>query len=147
VVDVLDECQQGPLLASTLITASRMSKRVVKILLTSREEPELLDSLSQGLNELVIAPDVVSDPILLYVEKRVSRCKEISGTELGAWVRSRVAGAASGSWLYARLIMDEIQRLPSAASIKQQLQTIQMGSYNYMTKSSRQWNDHSLRYS
>jgi hypothetical protein len=84
VVDALDECQQGPLLASTLITASRMSKRVVKILLTSREEPELLDSFSQGFNELVIAPDIVSDPILLYVEKRVSRYKEISGTELGA---------------------------------------------------------------
>ena len=127
VVDALDECQQGPLLASSLITASKMSKTVVKLLLICREEPELLDSFSQRLNELVITPANVRHPVWVYVEKRVSRCKQICGTEFGSRVHAKVSVAADGSWLYARLMMDEIERLPSVASIERQLQNIPDG--------------------
>ena len=62
-----------------------------------------------------------------YIEQRVSSCKHISRTSLGLEVHLRVTEAAAGLWLSARLIMDEIQRLPGPASIARQLQSIPIG--------------------
>lgn len=133
VVDALDECQDGSLLAASLITASKLSKGVVKLILTSREDPDLLDIFSQYeenpplLKELIVVPAYVRRPVKAYVQERVYRCKHISGGPLGRIVLQKVAAAADGSWLYARLIMDEIQRLPSAASVQRQLENIPNG--------------------
>lgn len=127
VIDALDECQEGCLLASSLIKLVKTSKGIVKLILTSREDPELLNSFNQPYNELIISPVHVRRPVWDYVEKRISQCKQINGTELGYLVHTEVARTADGSWLFARLMMDEIQRLPSAASIQRQLQHIPNG--------------------
>jgi nucleoside phosphorylase len=133
VVDALDECQDGTLLASSLITASKLSKGVVKLVLSSRENPELLDVFSQyqenrpPLKELVVAPAYVRRPVKAYVQERIYRCKHIGHSALGRIVLREVSAAADGSWLYARLMMDEIQRLPSAASVQRQLENIPNG--------------------
>jgi hypothetical protein len=127
VVDALDECQQAKDLALSMITISKESKRIVKIILTSREDPELLDHFNHPLNELIISQNDVQGLIWKYVAERVAKCKHIRGTEIGVRVQAKVASAAAGLWLYARLIMDEIQRLPSATSIEQQLQNIPNG--------------------
>ena len=127
VVDALDECQESHLLASSLIESVKTSKGIVKLILTSREDPELLDSFNQRYNELIMSPVHVLVPVSDYITTRVSQCKQISGTGMGGWVHREVNWAAAGSWLFARLMMDEIQRLPSAASIQRQLQNLPNG--------------------
>jgi nucleoside-triphosphatase THEP1 len=127
VVDALDECHKAQELASSLIAASKASKQIVKLIITSREEPELLDSLNQHSIELIISPNHVHDLVSDYVKERVSRCRQIRGTEIGFRVHTRVANGAGGLWLYARLMMDEIQRLPSLAFIERQLENIPNG--------------------
>jgi hypothetical protein len=92
-----------------------------------REDPELLDSFDRPISELKISKEKVESLVSQYVEERVSRCKHISRTALGNEVHLRVTQAAAGLWLSARLIMDEIQRLPSQESIKRQLQGIPVG--------------------
>ena len=77
--------------------------------------------------ELKISPDMVESLVFEYIEGRVSGCKHLINTPLGSEVRLKVTRAAAGLWLSARLIMDEIQRLPSPASIARQLQNIPVG--------------------
>jgi hypothetical protein len=127
VVDALDECQDGGLLASSLLALLNSSKRIIKLILISRENPDLRDLFDQRFlhtplprKELAVLPEHVRQPILAYVRERVSQCKHISGTAFGHRVLRKVTAAADGSWLYARLMMDEIQRLPSVTSVERQ---------------------------
>ncbi|KAJ0415697.1 hypothetical protein BJY00DRAFT_317632 [Aspergillus carlsbadensis] len=138
VVDALDECEDGRLLASTLSAALNASKRPFKLLLTSREEPDLLDffqkykersseSGNAALHELSILPSTIQQPVVAYVKQRVANFQHIRETPLGQQVFDNVSAASDGSWLYAKLILDEIERLPSPASIARQLKNIPTG--------------------
>ncbi|KAL4973635.1 hypothetical protein BDW66DRAFT_168453 [Aspergillus desertorum] len=124
VVDALDECEDGCLLASTLVDTLNALRLPFKLLLTSREEPELLGFLHQykeqtaysasaALLELSILPAYVRRPVATYVAARVRRIQHIKATPLGEQIIQEISVAADGSWLYARLMIDEIQRLPT----------------------------------
>jgi hypothetical protein len=76
-----------------------------------------LDFFNRPISKLKISQDKVESLVSEYIEQRVSSCKHISRTSLGLEVHLRVTEAAAGLWLSARLIIDEIQRLPSPASI------------------------------
>jgi hypothetical protein len=86
-----------------------------------------MDSFDRSISELKITQDKVESLISEYIEERVSRCKYISRTALGSEVHLKVTQAAAGLWLSARLMMDEIQRLPSPRAIARQLQDIPTG--------------------
>jgi nucleoside-triphosphatase THEP1 len=127
VVDALDECQEGPRLVSSLIQSLEAAKGTVKLIITCRNEPELLSAFHPRHYELITSPAHVARPIFDYVRDRVSKNKYINGTTLGFEVLDKVSSAAGGSWLYARLMMDEIQRLPTPASVQRQLDNIPNG--------------------
>jgi hypothetical protein len=127
VLDALDECQEALELISFLVQSLGTTKGVVKLILTCRNDPELLGCFPSRYHELTISQKRTATPIMEYVRKRVSGNKYISGTALGHEVLEGVTRAAGGSWLYARLMMDEIQRLPSAASVRRQLENIPNG--------------------
>jgi hypothetical protein len=138
VVDALDECQGGRLLASTLTAALNASKRPFKLLLTSREEPDLLEFFQKykehsseaglaALHELTILPLTIQAPVVAYVKQRVAHFQHIRATPLGQQVFNNVSAASDGSWLYTKLILDEIERLPSPASIARHLKNIPTG--------------------
>ncbi|KAL2843164.1 hypothetical protein BJY01DRAFT_197576 [Aspergillus pseudoustus] len=138
VVDALDECEDGCLLASTLSAALNTSKRPFKLLLTSREEPDLLAFFHQykersrgselaTLHELTIIPSTVQQPVVAYVKQRVAHLQHIRETPLGQQVFKNVSTATDGSWLYAKLILDEIERLPTPASVARHLKNIPTG--------------------
>jgi len=93
----------------------------------SREDPALRESFDRSISELKISQDKVESLISEYIEDIVFRCKHISRTALGSEVHLKVTKAAAGLWLSARLMMDEIQRLPSPRAIARQLQDIPTG--------------------
>ncbi|KAL3473277.1 hypothetical protein BJX99DRAFT_233947 [Aspergillus californicus] len=137
-VDALDECGDGCALASTLSAALNSSKRPFKLLLTSREEPDLLDFFRQykersrtsglaTLLELTILPSAIQQPVVAYVKQRVAHLQHIRDTPLGEQVFKNVSAATDGSWLYAKLILDEIERLPTPASVARHLKNIPAG--------------------
>lgn len=132
VVDALDECDGAVELIQSMVNLTKLSGvGAVKLVLACRDEPELLDTLHRcsviDVDDIVISPDDSRALIWKYVKDRVGRCKNIAGTKLGSQVHEEVAAAADGLWLYARLMMDEIQRLPSRAAIERQLQNIPRG--------------------
>lgn len=126
VVDALDECQEGSELALFLIQCLTATRGIVKLILTCRNDPELLSCFPLH-DELITSPTGVATPIHDYIRYRVSKNKYISATFLGRKVVDVVSSAANGSWLYARLMMDEIQRLPSPTAVERQLQNIPAG--------------------
>ncbi|KAL4998438.1 hypothetical protein BDV10DRAFT_185260 [Aspergillus recurvatus] len=138
VIDALDECEDGHLLASTVADTLNASALPFKLLLTSREEPGLLDFFhhykeqcaypgSAELLQLTIVSSYVRRPVATYVAARVCRIQHIKDTPLSREVIREISAAADGLWLYARLMVDEIQHLPSAASVARHLQRIPSG--------------------
>lgn len=138
VVDALDECKDGLLLASTLSTALNTSKRPFKLLLTGREEPRMLDFYRQYkersissrlaiLREVTILPSTVQQPMVAYVKQRIAQCQHIRATPLGEKLFKELSASTEGSWLYAKLLLDEIERLPSPTSVARHLRSIPTG--------------------
>lgn len=77
-----------------------------------------------------------------YIDHRVLQMRTIPDTVLGMMVVRQVSGAADGLWLYARLMLDEIERLPSAALIRRHLRNVPHGLtqlYTQMLQSKESW--------
>ncbi|KAL4952499.1 hypothetical protein BDW69DRAFT_200710 [Aspergillus filifer] len=138
VVYALDECENGVFLATALTKALNASNRPFKLLLTSREEPDLMEFFNRyaeksyekrlaQLHALTIIASSVRQPVRAYIEDRVIQLRHIRGTPLAEHVLQEVSKATDGSWLHARLILDEIERSPSPASVARQLQNIPTG--------------------
>lgn len=138
VVDALDECKDGLLLVSTLSAALNTSKCPFKLLVTGREEPKILDFFRQYkekrsgsglaiLHEITILPSTVQQPMVAYVKQRVAQFQHIRATPLGEQLFKEFSAATEGSWLYAKLLLDEIERLPSPASVARHLRSIPTG--------------------
>ncbi|KAL3460012.1 hypothetical protein BJX64DRAFT_193425 [Aspergillus heterothallicus] len=137
IVDALDECEDGCLLASTLCAALNNSNRPFKLLMTSREESDLLAFFRQyrernlgemaSLQELTVHPSTIQEPVVAYVKQRVAHLRHIRDTPLGLQVFQNVSTATDGSWLYAKLILDEIERLPTPASVARHVKNIPTG--------------------
>lgn len=127
VVDALDECQDNELLIPFLMETSKKSNRAVKLLLTSRDDPELLDYFQEPISQLIISPQDVLGPVSQYIRERIARSKRISQSGMVNQIHQDVTNAADGLWLFAKLMMDEIERLPSPGSIIRQLQHLPTG--------------------
>ncbi|CZR55933.1 uncharacterized protein PAC_05821 [Phialocephala subalpina] len=126
VANAADECNDAVELIQSLVDLTKLPGTTpVKLVLVCRDEPALLEALQRcttvDIGDLLISPNDSRALIWRYVKDRVGLCKNIAGTELGSQVPEGVAAAADGLWMYARLIMDEIQRLPSRAAIERQL--------------------------
>ncbi|KAF5855874.1 hypothetical protein ETB97_008284 [Aspergillus alliaceus] len=115
IVDALDECQDGCFLASSLITVLNASKRAFKLLLTSREELDLLElfdrywtsssrlqiqerkyltlsaSLESSHTDRGLGISYVHHTVMQFVRQSVTR--EKNGTAIV------VQAATKGSWL------------------------------------------------
>ncbi|KAG4219289.1 hypothetical protein PC116_g32231, partial [Phytophthora cactorum] len=62
-----------------------------------------------------------------YILSRVQNNPIIRDTKVGALVVDYVTSATKGLWLYARLMMDDIDRLPSVGQIQKQLSVLPRG--------------------
>ena len=71
--------------------------------------------------------NTTKQPIQEYINHRVLHMKTLSDGVLGLIVVSQVIRAADGLWLYVRLMLDEIEKLPSAALIQRHLRNIPLG--------------------
>jgi len=77
--------------------------------------------------DMLFESQSTSGPIHKYIDHRVLQMKALSDGVLGLIVTRQVSQAADGLWLYARLMLDEIERLPSAALIQRHLRNIPHG--------------------
>ena len=66
-------------------------------------------------------------PICQYTQHRVFQMETILNKALKANVVQQISAAADGLWLYARLMLDEVQKLPSTILIERHLSKIPHG--------------------
>ena len=71
--------------------------------------------------------NTTKQPIQKYINHRVLHMKTLSDGVLGLIVVSQVIRAADGLWLYVRLMLDEIEKSPSAALIQRHLRNVPLG--------------------
>jgi hypothetical protein len=117
----------------------RSARSTTRVLIASR--PTVLDVLP---DHQILIDNVQSTAAFIeaYIAQRVNANNNIRMTKLGRRVISDVFGATDGLWLYARLMMDEIERLASSALIERQLQTIPRGITRLYTQILRSTEQH-----
>ncbi|KAF7122048.1 hypothetical protein CNMCM5793_000003 [Aspergillus hiratsukae] len=69
----------------------------------------------------------IQDHIRSYVHRRIQEIPSIAGTSLGEQVTNTISKQADGLWLYARLMMDDIERAPSRKAITECLSSLPQG--------------------
>lgn len=122
-IDAVDESQDAENLLQALFEVQHVAGGRLTMLFTSRPMhlPFCFDE------DLLFDSQTTNQPIQKYVDHRVLQMKTLSDGVLGLIVVRQITRAADGLWLYARLMLDEIERLPSAALIQRHLRNIPHG--------------------
>lgn len=127
VVDALDECEEADQLVEALRSSVIASAGPLNLIFTSRDDFEVRRVLDFCQSEIAIHPDLVWRPIHDYVVGRVFRMSQLVGTALASEVVARVSLASEGLWLYARLVLDEIQQASGPPEVRALLQHLPRG--------------------
>ena len=130
VVDALDECEDVSDLLRVLFDARSIASPSLNMICTCRQ---MQTSLTFDVN-VELEPRRTDQLIQNNIEHRATHTKTLSGNELGAMAVHQVSDAVGGLWLYARLVLDEIEKLPSAVLIQWHLQSIPHGLTQLYTK-------------
>ncbi|KAI0150064.1 hypothetical protein F4776DRAFT_604316 [Hypoxylon sp. NC0597] len=125
VLDALDESSNSNEVSQWITAQSDSHNRRLRILNTSRPSPFSRSSI-QGWSLLRMG-GFENDSIKQYIHTRVQSNPIICDTDTAKQVQDYVASAAKGLWLYARLMMDDIDRLPSIGQIQKQLNALPKG--------------------
>ncbi|OTB19248.1 hypothetical protein K445DRAFT_314130 [Daldinia sp. EC12] len=127
VLDALDE-SINPTEVTQWIAATQNNSEGphIRILITSRPSPTF--SMSSNLSWSILKMGSYENAsVNSYILSRVQKNPIIRDTKVGALVADYVTSATRGLWLYARLMMDDIDRLPSVGQIQKQLSVLPKG--------------------
>ncbi|KAI1383889.1 uncharacterized protein F4822DRAFT_438681 [Hypoxylon trugodes] len=125
VLDALDESSNSGEIWQWIATQCRSNILPLRFLTTSR--PSSSPQPSNIRRTYLRMESFETDTVELYILDRVRRNPIIGNTDIGKQVADYVSSAAKGLWLYARLMMDDIDRLPSAGQIQKQLKVLPRG--------------------
>ncbi|KAI2469812.1 hypothetical protein F4781DRAFT_431029 [Annulohypoxylon bovei var. microspora] len=125
VLDALDESSNSNEVSRWITALGSSPSRQVRILHTSRPSSSL--SRSTASWSILRIGNLEIEGVKTYIHTRVQRNPVIRDTVVGKQVADYVASAAQGLWLYARLMMDDIDRIPSTGQIQKQLTILPKG--------------------
>lgn len=126
IVDAVDELTDRPLLFQALRSFVSESNTVVKILLTGRNESDITEAFTLYPN-LQITPQMTGTPIQRYLSQRLSEWHALPDRRLKNAIFEAIDRSAKGLWLYAKLMIDDVTKLPSVRAIERQLQQLPTG--------------------
>lgn len=124
ILDALDESSDIHEVSHWITAIGSSRSRQIRILSTSRLGSSL--PWSSTWSNLRIG-NLETASIKTYIHTRVQKNPVIRDTVVREQVADYVASAAQGLWLYARLMMDDIDRLPSIGQIQRQLTVLPKG--------------------
>ena len=130
IIDGLDECQNNLDLIRILLefTSNAVTARkAVHLMFCTRDDTDILDELKHHGSFLRLDATYQTASIRTYVLQWVSSMRVLSSERLQQLVANKVYSAAQGLWLYAQLILDEIQHLTNTTMIQHQLRNIPRG--------------------
>ncbi|KAK0671576.1 hypothetical protein QBC41DRAFT_55118 [Cercophora samala] len=130
VLDALDECSNAKSLFDSVLCKMDGYAHEVKILITSRETPELLTSFSalgpkRVFREQISTEETVSDIERLVTSKANSFVAEDNDSR--DRLVKRIIEKSKGSFLWTRLVLDELANAFSEEAVKQVLDEVPRG--------------------
>ena len=134
VIDGVDECQDGLDLIQTLLNHLTTARNTIHLLFCSRDHADVLNRLGSQSEYLRLDDTHRTASIRAYALQRLSNVRPLADEKSQQWAADQICTAAQGLWLYARLMIDEIQRLPNLAMIRQKLRDIPRGLQQLYTQ-------------
>ncbi|XXH02413.1 hypothetical protein Hte_008788 [Hypoxylon texense] len=127
IFDALDESSDSEEVLQWIASKGGGAGRRLRSISTSRPSLSFRSVSPDICWTLVRMEAFENNSIKRYIRSRVQNNPIISGTDVGRKVTDFIASAAKGLWLYARLMMDDIDRLPSVGQIQRQLKVLPKG--------------------
>ena len=137
IIDGLDECQNSLDLIRILLnfrSNKATAQKAMHLMFFTRDYADIWDELKDHGNSLRLDAIHQTASIRNYALQRVCNMRVLSSEGLQHLTVEKVCRAAQGLWLYARLILDEIQHLPNITMIEYQLQNIPRGLHRLYTQ-------------
>ena len=137
VIDGLDECQNNLDLIRILLeftSNAATARKAVRLMFCTRDHADIWAGLKDRGNFLRLDATHRTASIRAYSLQRVSNMRVLSSKRLQQLAADEVCSAAQGLWLYARLMLDEIQHLPNITMIQRQLRNIPRGLQQLYTQ-------------
>jgi hypothetical protein len=132
VIDALDESSER---IKTLDWLSTISSFPSDLRILSTARPPLSLSLKSGASYSILALDTVGRVgIDKYIRARVELNPILGSSMMAPGVAASVSKAADGLWLYARLMMDDIDRSPSDGQVLKQMKVLPKGFTELYTR-------------
>jgi Cdc6-like AAA superfamily ATPase len=144
VIDGLDECQDrdedGNLERSTFahrlvkLVQDQSSNQYLKVLLTSRNEPDLRVAFlasAEFIHTISISSSDVAKDIQLYISSRVDSSTEFSclPEQMKTTIIERLESNACGMFIWARLMLEELEKCDSERAIEDALKSMPRGLF------------------
>jgi Cdc6-like AAA superfamily ATPase len=127
VIDALDECLDTSDLLLSLSSMAATSFKTLKLILLSRDDPQLSDSIASRLETIHLTADKCQASIDVYVKERLAEIRSFGVHRQSKEVAESISKAVGGLWLSARLLLDELHHAPSLGEAQRQISGLPHG--------------------
>ncbi len=125
VVDALDECHDTSRLVNLLTSAQSVGFVNLKLLMTSRDDPNLTEQLVFCESKILLQEN--KRPLGRYISENIAELSLPVTAGQREEIRTAIETGSGGLWLFAKLMIDEIRKASSIAEVFQQIQTVPDG--------------------
>ena len=125
IIDALDECYDASSLIALLTSTQKLGTSSIKLLITSRDDPDLVDQLSFCASQIKLQDN--NAPLEKYVSKQIQELKLPITEKQREDIRTTITTGSSGLWLFAKLIIEELSKASSIAEVYEQIKTVPDG--------------------
>ncbi|ETN37356.1 uncharacterized protein HMPREF1541_08347 [Cyphellophora europaea CBS 101466] len=126
VIDALDECYDASRLVTLLIAAQTSINAHLKLIFSSRNDPVITDLIDFCNNSLSLQRN--TDPLHDYIADGIRKLElPLSSVERDEIQRTIRSSSEGGLWLFARLMLEELQKATSMDEVREQTQTVPDG--------------------
>jgi hypothetical protein len=122
VIDALDECHDTSTLLNLLTSVQNSATTHLKLLITSRDDPDLSRQLSFCTSKIFLQEN--QDPLARYINDNIASLPIPITAEQRAEIGSAIEAGSAGLWLFAKLMIEEIRKASSIAEMYEQIQTV-----------------------
>ena len=125
VLDALDECHDTASLITLLTDTQSATQNRMKLLVTSRDDPELVELLTFCTSEIALQTN--TQPLAKYIENGIESLPLPILPYQRNDIRKAVQSASNGLWLFASLMMQELRKASSISEVYDQIRTVPDG--------------------
>ena len=131
IIDAVDECidafeaWNGLLFQlESCLQDSKTKSIITRREVPDRKKPSWSNQPWSASHELVMEPAFALQHIHEYIQRRVHRMDTVANTKIETKIVRQISEGSDGLWLYARLMMDEVERAPSKEILEKRLTSL-----------------------